>query len=66
MPKPLKVDVIKPLYKNCIKGELVNYSPVTLISNISKIIENIIKHRLVKFLDKDNIISCQQFEFRDG
>ena len=43
---------------------MTNYCPISLISNLSKIFENIIKIRLVKFLDHCNFIQWNQFGFR--
>lgn len=38
-PKVLKTSIIKPLYKNGSKVSMENYRPISLLSNISKIIE---------------------------
>lgn len=64
-PDVLKVGVIKPLYKNGDKLKLINYRPITLISNVAKLFEKIIKYRIMKFLHKFNVISNRQFGFRE-
>ena len=46
-PKAFKVGVIKPLYKGGDRTELVNYRPISLISNVAKIFEKILKQNNV-------------------
>lgn len=65
-PNILKIGIIKPLYKKGSKLEMSNYRPVSLISNISKVFEKILKIRIVNFLNKYNIISDKQFGFREN
>lgn len=65
-PDVLKVGIIKPLYKGGDKLEVINYRPISLISNLAKIIEKIIKKRIVMFLEKYKLISEQQYGFREG
>jgi hypothetical protein len=65
-PDQLKTAKVKPLYKKGCKTELGNYRPVSLISGFSKIIEKIIKKRLLSFLNKHNIITNKQHGFRRG
>lgn len=65
-PVALKLGEIKPLFKSGSKTEIGNYRPISLISNISKIFEKIIKQRVVTFLEKQKLISEKQFGFRAG
>lgn len=65
-PNILKIGLIKPLFKTGTKTDLGNYRPISLISNISKIVERAIKNRLVKFLNKYHVISDCQYGFREG
>lgn len=65
-PNVLKIGKIKPLYKSGDKTKICNYRPISLISNISKIIEKILKHRMISFLDQNNILDKGQFGFRRG
>lgn len=65
-PDILKLGVIKPLYKSGSKEKINNYRPISLISSIAKIIEKIIKIRIASFLSKYNILSDNQFGFREG
>lgn len=65
-PKVFKTAVIKPLYKNGDKDIPENYRPISLISNLAKIFEKVVKARLTKFFSKYNIISHSQYGFQEG
>jgi len=43
---------LKPLFKNGDSTNINNYRPISMISNFAKILEKIIKFRLVEFLEK--------------
>ena len=61
----LKISKTMPLFKE--KGSVLdctNYRPISLLSNINKIIEKLIHERLSKFLDTYNCIFDNQFGFR--
>jgi hypothetical protein len=57
---------VKPLYKKGCDTEVGNYRPVLLIMGFSKIIEKIIKKRLVSFPNNHGIISNTQHGFCKG
>ena len=62
----LKTAKVIPVFKN--KGsphDVNNYRPISLLSNIDKIFEKLIKSRLVDFLDENKIIFKNQFGFRN-
>lgn len=65
-PDILKVGLIKPLLKKGEPTEVSNYRPISLISNVSKIIEKILKKRIESFLERFQILSDNQFGFRTG
>lgn len=65
-PEILKIGIIKPMFKGGDTMELSNYRPISLITNIAKIFEKVIKTRIIKFLEKYKIISDRQFGFREG
>ena len=64
-PKTFKESVVIPIYKNGSPHNCTNYRPISLISNLSKIFEKLIKKRLINYFEKNNIISNNQFGFRD-
>lgn len=63
-PDILKKAVLKPLYKKNEKTNPSNYRPIALLSIFSKILEKVVKIRLVNFLENRNYFSKNQFGFR--
>lgn len=62
-PDDLKIAVVIPLHKKGDSGDLNTYRPISLLSNFSKILEKLVKSRLVKFLKINNILSLNQYGF---
>lgn len=65
-PKLFKRGVVRPLFKSGNRREIVNYRPITLISNLAKIAEKIIKVRMTGFIDRYCLLADSQFGFRPG
>ena len=65
-PNILKYSEIIPVHKQGEKCHIENYRPISLLSNISKIIEKIIRNRLYTFLENCNCLYNLQFGFRNG
>ena len=65
-PTILKMGKIYPIYKNGNKTEITNYRPVSLLSNISKIMEKVVHDRLYMFLEQNNALYDFQFGFRNN
>ena len=62
----LKISKVIPVFKD--KGnylECNNYRPISLLSNINKIIEKLMHERLYSFLSKHKCIYDRQFGFRN-
>ena len=57
---------IIPIYKKGNAKNVTNYQPISLLSNIFKIIEKIVCNRLYSFLNSFNLFSNYQFGFRHG
>ena len=61
----LKHVKVVPVFKN--KGspfEAGNYRPISLLSNVDKVLEKLVHKRMIKFLNRNNIIYNRQFGFR--
>ena len=65
-PNLLKLAKVIPLHKGGKVTQPNNYRPISLLCVISKIIERVILHRLKKFCNKYNVITENQFGFREG
>ena len=64
-PNILKIAKMVPLFKKSDKSKPKNYRPISLLPQFSKILEQLIKNRLLKLLDKFNIITKCQYGFRN-
>ena len=60
----LKTAKVVPVFKKDPKLNYSNYLPISLLSNIEKILENLMYKRLYTFLDNKNTIFDLQFGFR--
>ena len=63
-PEKLKVAKVIPIHKKDSKLECSNYRPISLLSNIDKILEKLVHTRLMKFLTEQKILYLKQFGFR--
>jgi hypothetical protein len=66
IPNAFKTSIVTPIHKKGSYTSLKNYRPISIISNIAKVFEKIIKNRLVEFLEKNNLLFENQFGFRPG
>ena len=65
-PAILKIVKVIPTHKRGDKSECGNYRPISLISNISKLIEKTVHERLYSFLEKEQLLFEGQFGFRNN
>ena len=63
-PSVLKIDKVIPTHKKQFKVDYANYRPISLLSNIEKIIKRLMYKRLSNFLDINNLICSLKFGFR--
>jgi len=64
-PDRMKFSIIKPLHKKGTTKEFENYRPISSLTVFSKILEKIIYKRLYSYLENYNILSDEQFGFRE-
>ena len=62
-PDGLKIAKIIPLYKKGNINSITNYRPISLTPTISKVFERVIFNQLYMYLDHNNLLSEQQYEF---
>ena len=65
-PSTLKTTNVVPIYKKDDYTLCNSYCPISLLSNISKIIEKLLHKRLTTFLNKHTILYEKQFGFRNN
>ena len=63
-PSVLKIAKVVPVFKKDSKLDYSKYRPISLLSNIEKILEKHMYKRLYTYLDNKNIIYDLQFGFR--
>ena len=63
-PSVLKIATVIHIHKKQYTVDYANYRPISLLSNIGKIIEKLMYKRLSNFLDINNLIYCLIFGFR--
>ena len=63
-PSVLKIAKVIPIHKKQSRVDYTNYRPISLLSNIEKIIEKLMYKRLSNFLDINNLIYLLQFGFQ--
>ena len=63
-PTFLKISSVIPVYKKDSKLIVSNYRPISLLSNINKILEKLMFNRLYSFLESHKCIYDLQFGFR--
>ena len=62
-PLVLKIAKVVPVFKKDSKLDYSNYPPISLLSNVKKILEKLLYKRLHTFLN-NNVIYNLQFGFR--
>lgn len=63
-PDCWKVASVSPIHKSGPKTNPGNYRPISLLSNLSKLLEKLVNKRLVSFLESYGLLSDRQFGFR--
>ena len=63
-PDDLKIAKVVPIFKNGDKSQVSNYRPISILPIFSKIFEKAMFDRLLKYLDKYNILTTSQYGFR--
>lgn len=65
-PEAFKIALIKPIHKVGDRDIVGNYRPISILPSMSKVLERLINHRLVDFLEKHHLIAPSQYGFRKG
>ena len=65
-PDCLKLAIVIPIHKKGSKLKVGSYRPISLLSNINKLLEKILHERTYNFYEKFNCLYKHQFRFRRG
>lgn len=66
VPAQLKTANICPIYKAGEASTPSNYRPISLLTSLSKILEKLVNKRLLTYLEKNKLLSLNQYGFRNG
>ena len=65
-PTCLKKAIVTPLFKKGERNIVSNYRPISKVPTISKLIEKLLKYRILSFMISSNVLSPYQFGFQSG
>jgi hypothetical protein len=65
-PDIFKISIVHPIHKGGARDCVNNYRPISVLPALSKVLEKVMNKRLLSFLDKEHLISDNQFGFRAG
>ena len=65
VPRKLKIAKVIPLYKSENPELFTNYSPISILSCLSKILERLMYNRINNVVAEYNILSNKQYGFRE-
>ena len=66
VPDSLKLQTIIPLFKKGSKSLAENYRPVSLTSHLIKLLERVLRKKLIKHIEDNKLLSNNQHAFRAG
>ena len=64
VPDKFKIARVLPVFKNGLESQVNNYRPISLLSVFNRVLEKLMYNRLIKFIEKRNLIYDKQFGFR--
>ncbi|KAI5718591.1 hypothetical protein M8J77_023607 [Diaphorina citri] len=63
-PEKFKISKVCPIYKKGCRSDPKNYRPISLLPVFSKLLEKLVKRRLMSYLQKHAILVYEQFGFK--
>ena len=63
-PQCMKIAKVVPIFKTGEKNVASNYRPISILGNLSKVLEKIIHKRLMNYLEKFSLLADNQYGFR--
>ena len=65
LPQIFKTGKVIPIFKSGDQQLLQNYRPISLLPSLSKVLEKLIKNRLMNFFVKHKVFYDSQYSFRE-
>ena len=65
-PEIFKMAKVTPVHKKGPKDDILNYRPVSILANLSKIFEGLLHRRISHYFNPQTMLSSNQFGFRRG
>ena len=66
IPNSLKIALVTPVFNANANFIFENYRPISVLTCFSKLLEKIMYKRIIKFVEKNNILSNHQYGFRQN
>jgi hypothetical protein len=66
IPQAWKEGRVLPLHKKKEKSNVENYRPLCILPRASKIMEEVVRSQLSKYIEKKKILPQSQYGFRQG
>ena len=65
-PEDWRTANVTPIFKKGDRNNPANYRPVSLTSQVCKVLESIVRERVIEHLNSNNLLSEEQHGFREG
>ena len=66
IPDDLKIALVTPIFKANENNEFKNYRPISVLTCFSKLLEKLMYKRLINHIEKNNILTQHQYDFREN
>jgi hypothetical protein len=66
VPYKMKTAIVSPIYKDGSHRDPNNYRPISILPSMHKVMEKYIANKLIKFMEKHDIISKYQYGFQQS
>ena len=64
VPEKMKLAKVIPIYKTKSRESFSNYRPISLLSSLSKVLENVVYRRFYSFLTREKVLYDRQYGLR--
>jgi hypothetical protein len=64
IPEQIKTSLVTPVFKSNEENKFENYRPISVLTCFAKLLEKLMYKRLIKYVEKNNILSDHQYGFR--